>query len=418
MLKFLKSSAWSGLSVVVRAVASLAINKLFAVLYGPNGITLLAHFQNLLAILCTVPNGGINIGLIKYLAPGSEKSNLYRKYFWAGLVLNLLALLAGAVVLFSSRTYYFGAFIAPAQPGTEWLWYVVFFLGTVFLVLNLFLLNVLLARGHLPSYVLITILSSMLGVVAVWLVMDVMSVGATLLAFLWGQCVWFAASLLLVWKYGLLPSHFTAKIPRRYYRDLGKFILMALSTLVFMKMVDFFVRDYVIARFDLYQTGLWQAVAKISDNYSLFYTSIMGMVYYTHLAKLVPEPEKMRLFVRKTFYSLVPVIGGGLLFFYLFSDFFISLLYAREFLAARYLLDYQLIGDFLKLSSYIISSIISVQASVKLYLVTQAASGILYILLLAVLIDLLGLEGVTMAHALRYGGYLLFMLIWFRKIIF
>ena len=193
---------------------------------------------------------------------------------------------------------------------------------------------------------------------------------------------------------------------------------MSISTLVFLKMVDFFVRDYVITRFDLYQTGLWQSVAKISDNYSLFFTSLMGMVYYTHLAGLLPKPEAMRSFVRRSFFMVVPLVGVGLAIFYLFSDFFIALLYAREFLEARYLLDYQLLGDFFKLSSYVLSSIISVQASVRLFLITQGVSGIFYMLLLAILVEYLQLEGVTIAHAIRYGLFLLFHIIYFRKILF
>ncbi len=75
-------------------------------------------------------------------------------------------------------------------------------------------------------------------------------------------------------------------------------------------------------------------------------------------------------------------------------------------------------GDFFKLSAYVLASIISVQANVRLYLITQGASGLLYVLLLALLIEVMGLEGVTLAHAFRYAVYLLFHLIYFRKLIF
>ena len=213
MRQLLKSSAWSGLSVVLRAVGSLAINKIFAVAYGPNGITLLAHFQNLLSILSTIPNGGINVGLIKYLAPGQEGTTDYKRYFWAALILNLLALAAGAMVLFGSRNYYFGMFLEQTEAGTEWRWFLVFFAGAILLILNLFLINVLLAHGRLPYYVLVTILASALGVLAVLWVMEYMSVGATLLAFLWGQAIWFFATLYLVWHFGLLPGRLPERIP-------------------------------------------------------------------------------------------------------------------------------------------------------------------------------------------------------------
>src|SRR5690606_27433363 len=105
----------------------------------------------------------------------------------------------------ASRGFYFGAFVSQTTPGTEWRWYLAFFAGAILLVLNLFLINVLLARGRLPYYVLITILASALGVIAVWLAMGRMSIGATLIAFLWGQAIWFFASLLFAFRFRLIP---------------------------------------------------------------------------------------------------------------------------------------------------------------------------------------------------------------------
>jgi len=68
-VKLLKSSIWSFLAVLVRGISALTINKVFAVQFGAAGIALLSHFQNLTTIFSTIPNDGINRGLIRYLSP-------------------------------------------------------------------------------------------------------------------------------------------------------------------------------------------------------------------------------------------------------------------------------------------------------------------------------------------------------------
>ena len=418
MRKMLTSSAWSGFSVASRALATVVVNKLFAVYYGPNGITLLAHFQNLIAILSTVPNGGINVGIIKHLATEKAGSVAYKKYFTAGLYLNLLALAGGIGIFFLSRDYYFGIFLEHTEPGTHWRWYLGFFFGSALLVLNLFLINVLLARGKLPLYVISLLIASILSVIGTVVGAGRMQVGAVLLLFLMGQGVAFFVSLLYAWRKELLPSMALKGSSRRVYLDLGKFVVMALSNVFFVRFVDFFVRDYVIGEFDLYQTGLWQSVAKISDNYTMVFTSLMGMLYYPRIAALLPQPDELRGFVRQAYLLVVPLVAGGLLFFYLFSDFLITLLYEPQFVQARFLLDYQLLGDFLKMASFLLSYIISVRADVKLYIATQGISALLYVGLLLLLLEPFGLEGVTMAHTLRYAAYLAFHLVYFRKLLF
>jgi PST family polysaccharide transporter len=79
----------------------LVVNKLFAVYAPAGGLTLLAQFQNLMALLTTLPNDGVHVGLVTYLAPLRPGSRRYRAWLGAALGLNAAALLAGAAVLAS-----------------------------------------------------------------------------------------------------------------------------------------------------------------------------------------------------------------------------------------------------------------------------------------------------------------------------
>ncbi|WP_207435607.1 oligosaccharide flippase family protein [Sabulibacter ruber] len=412
--QFLGNSVWSGLSTVARAGSSLLINKLFAVYYGPLGITLLAHFQNLIALLTTLPNSGINVGLIRHLAPHEPNSPEYRSYFWTGLLLNALTFLVvlGTVFLFPS--FFLERFgeqlLAQKSQFSLWL-----FLGLfVLLLLQLFWLAVLLARQALQPYVWLGLLTSLTSIAVTWWAVGRVDLTTALVLFLTGQSFSGLVGMGVVFYKRLIPG-WQISFPSGVLRDLGKFLVMALSTLVGAKLVDFMVREMAIQQFSLVETGLWQAVAKISDSYTMVYISILGMVYYPKIAALLPQPELLREYVRTVFFLLVPTVGLGLLTFGWLRDFFIQFLFHQDFLAARELMDYQLVGDFLKMTAWVLSYIVTVQARVKLYVFTQLASGAVYVALVAWLMPLLGVEGLPLAHALRYVLYLLFHLYLFRS---
>ncbi|WP_210487467.1 hypothetical protein [Rufibacter aurantiacus] len=412
--QFLGNSVWSGLSTVARAGSSLLINKLFAVYYGPHGITLLAHFQNLIALLTTLPNSGVNVGLILYLAQHKPDSSEYRAYFWTGLFLNAVTFLGalGGILLFPGFFLErFGEEML-AQSSSFSLWAV---LGLfVLLLLQLFWLSVLLARQALQPYVWLSLLTSLISIAVTWWAVGRLHLTMALALFLVGQSVSGLVGLGVVLYKGLVPS-WQGALPKSVLQDLGKFLVMALSTLIGAKLVDFVVREMAIEQFSLVETGLWQAVVKISDSYTMVYISILGMVYYPKIAVLLPQPEALKEYVKSIFSLLVPAVGLGLLVFWWQRDFFIQLLFHRDFLAARDLTEYQLLGDFLKMTAWVLSYIITVQARVKLYIFTQLISGVVYVALVALLMPLLGLDGLPMAHAIRYGLYLLFHLYLFRS---
>ena len=114
--RFLRGAFSSGLAVGARTAGALLLNKLLAVYGGPSGLTLLAHFQNLMALFTTLPNEGVHVGIVKYLAPLRAGSGRYRAWVGAGLVLNGLALLLGTGALVLGRQALLGVF----QPSAGW----------------------------------------------------------------------------------------------------------------------------------------------------------------------------------------------------------------------------------------------------------------------------------------------------------
>jgi PST family polysaccharide transporter len=415
-MRFIKSSIWSGLSVGVKSISSLIINKIIAIYYEPAGVALLAHFQNFLGIFLSVPNDGLNMGVIKFLSDKDIGLAGFRKIVLAGLTLNILYFLLAIIGLLVFQDYFIEVFAGNLEPG---LWLILILVAILLQLLNLFFLAIVLSSKHLKIYVGLNIASSISYAVAVFLFTPNDDIGIVLLASAFGPSVFFLASLYFAVKNKNLKFDL-GNIMEDWgaYKQLGHFIVMAGSMLVFGKIVDFIVRQYAIDHYGLIQTGLWQSVVKISDLYTAAFISIIGMVYYPRISELLNKHDQLKKYVRSVILISTPVIIVGLVAVYFFKEEFLVLLFDSEFKQASYLLDYQLIGDWFKLISYFLAYIIFAQARTLLYIVSQGLSAFVYIVLMYFCSKYWGLEGLPIAHAIRYVLYLLFVVLLYRKTIF
>ncbi len=417
MLPFLKSSFWSFCAILVRTVSGLGVNKLLALSYGPDGITLYAHFQNLVAIATAAPEGGINIGMVKFLANHKTASVHYARYFIAGAFLTLLCVLGALALIFSFTDYYLEAFWQDLSLRQSGWWMLCFGVGSLLVSLNLFLLTVLLAKRMLPWYASGTSALGVAGLAFVAVTGGQLSINTVLLGMLLAQAALFLLLLPLLYLKRLLPSFRRLRIPKHVYSSIGKYIVMALSAAFCMKLTSFFVRDYMISRFGIYDTGLWQAVVRVSDNYNMVYMSVLGMLYYPRMAALVADGEGLRRFVRQAFYTVFSGLAVALLLVYLLRHWVLVLLFNEDFLAAESLFDFQLVGDFFKMWSVLLTYLLLAQARARLYIFWNIGSALLYIGLVYVLVKAFGLEGATMAHCLRYGLVLLVSIVYYNRYI-
>ncbi|GGF10256.1 LPS biosynthesis protein [Hymenobacter cavernae] len=385
------------------------LNKLMAVYGGPGALTLLAHFQNLLAMFTALPAEGVHVGVVKYLAPLRSSSGRYQAWLGAGIVLNLGALLLGFGALLGAPKLLLGAFDASL------IWMALFVVGMILLIAQAFLTAVLLAAGQLQAYVRLTVALSGLGVGAA-AVMLVSGRGAeqALVAYLLGQGLVALPAFWMAQWHGLLPR-LHGKISRTAVRQLGQFLLMAVSVLLFSYAVNFELRSVLIRRFPIAQVDLWQAVAKLSDNYTMVFSALMSSVYYPRLAALIGRPDVLRTYVR-TLVLLVAVLAAlGLGFLFLLRKWLLVLLFDAHFAAARDLLWPQLLGDWAKFLTWMLLFLLMAQARVGRYVAVQAVSAAMYAGLLAVLLPRYGLLGAPLAHAARFGLLLLGCSVYFRN---
>ncbi len=408
--RLLRGSAASGVAVAARAAGALVLNKLLAVYGGPGGLTLLAHFQNLLALGTTLSTDGTHVGLVKYLAPLRPGSGRYRVWLGAALLLNALAvaLALGAVLLVPGPLL--------GMLGGGWGWALASGAGLALLIGYALLISVLRAAGRLGAYAVRTVLLSLLGPLALAAVLlgQGGTVAQALLAYLVGQGLTVLPAAWVAARAGLLPR-LRGRVSRPALRGLGRFLLMALSVLLFSKAVDFGLREVLIRQFGLAATDLWQAVAKLSDNYTMVFSALVGSVYYPRLAALSTQPRAQGRFVGLVLRLLAPALAVGLAAIWLARNWLLPLLFEPRFAAAGFLLGPQLLADWLKFLTWTLFFLFTARAQVGRYVAVQAGSAALFALLLVLLLPRLGLLGAPLAQATRYALLLAGGLWFFRR---
>lgn len=395
---FVRGSFGAVVAVAARAAGSLVVNKLFATYAPVGGLTLLAQFQNLMALFTTLPSEGVQVGLVKFLAPLRPGSPRHRAWLGAAVALSAAGLLLGSMVL---------AVRGPVGWGGSYR--AAFLVGIGLLTAQGLLGAALLAAGRLWAFISLSVLLAGLGTGAVAVaLLGHWPLPLVLLAYVLGQGLTLLPALGLAARAGLLRHlRLRAPLSRVALRGLGQFLLMAVSTLFFGKAVDFVLRDYLLTTFGPARTDLWQAVAKLSDNYTMVFGAVMSSVFYPRLAALAGQPQAARGYVRGVLALLAPALALGLGLLYAARGWLLPLLFAPRLLAAQAFLVPQLLGDWAKFLSWIFIYQLMVRARTGAYVAVQAASAVVFAGLLAGLLPRLGLSGAVWAHAGRYGLLLL-----------
>ncbi|UOQ68114.1 hypothetical protein [Hymenobacter volaticus] len=410
--QFVRGSLGSGVALGARAGGALLLNKLLAVYGGPGGLTLLAHFQNLLALFTTLPNDGTHVGVVKYLAPLRPTSGRYRAWLGAAVALNGVALLLGLGLLY----WALGPLVSVFQPTFGWL--VLFGLGVVLLTLHALVGAMLLAASQLRAYIVLTVILSVLGPAAVAAVLlspkETPAVSEALLAYLLAQGATLVPALWLAQRHGLLPR-LRGRLSKVALRELSKFLLMAVGLLLFGKAVDFGVRELLVRQFGLAETDLWQAVVKLSDNYTMVLAAVMSSVYYPRLAALAVQPAAQKQWVRTVLRLLIPVLAAGLLLLYGLRQWLLPLLFEARFAPAADLLAPQLLADWFRFIAWPLIMVFTAQARVGRYVAVQAGSAVVYAAALAVLVPSYGLYGALLAGVARQGLLVLWCAWYFQE---
>jgi len=99
---------------------------------------------------------------------------------------------------------------------------------------------------------------------------------------------------------------------------------------------------------------------------------------------------------------------------YLLREFIVILLFSSDFQPMVNLFAWQLIGDTIKITSWLLGYVLLGKAMIKLIIFSELIFALTFYGLTILLSNMLGFEGVATAHALNYILYFIFVFIVLR----
>jgi polysaccharide transporter, PST family len=401
-VNLIRTGLLNAIAVAIRMLSAIVLNKVLAIYVGPAGYALIGQFQNLVSMLTTFASGAVNTGVTKGTAQHfDDPERQVRIWRTAGTIATVGAGTIG-LLLACFHTQFARQFLGDERFGRVFVW-----LGAslVFIALNGLLLAILNGKKQIGLFVLINIAGSLIGLAVTGGLSVLFGLEGALMALSVNQAMVFVVSATLCARQPWFRfSMLYGRIDRAALRDLLKFTAMALTSAAMVPLVQILIRNHLMLEFGHESAGYWEALMRISGLYLTIVTVPLSVYYLPRLAE-IRQIDELKREVLSGYRIIVPVtmLGGASIF--LLRDFITLTLFTPEFLPMRDLFGWQMIGDVLKICSWLLGYVLIGRGMMLPYIISEVIFGVMWYLLVLVFTLAFGLQGAQMAYAATYGLY-------------
>lgn len=401
-MNLLQTSVLNGVAVLIKTITLFVLNKILAVYLGPTGYAALGQFQNFIQMVTTFAGSAINTAVIKYTAEYHEDESKQRA-IWktAGSIVFVFSLMFAFLILIFQRQLSLYIFHT-LEYQTVFVWFAVFLLFFNFNTLFLAILN---GKKEILKLVLANIAGSLFALIVTSILAIKLHLYGALIALSIYQSIAFIVTLFLCYRADWFKfSSLFGKIDLEITKKFSSFIWMALVSAICVPLSQMLIRAYLSREFGLAYAGYWEAMIRLSTVYLMLVTTTLGVYYLPRLSELKMIDEiKKEVYLGYKFLFPLAVAGGVVIF--VLRDWIINVLFSPSFAPMQSLFFWQMMGDALKIGSWILAYLMLSKAMTKLYISTEIIFTLSLIALTYVCTQLFGFEGVSIAHLINYGMY-------------
>ena len=365
----------------------------------------MGQFMSLTALLVVFAGGGVGPGVVKYLAEYREQDThvkvLLNSAFCFSLVSSLIMCVAVLCLSEQITTWLLGDLRYQSLI-------VVLAFAQIFVALHNLIIAIVNGMMDVKRLACIHVGGAVVGVLAPLLLGYFYQLFGVLLAFLIAQASLLIISFTLYYKSSYFnSSYFKPALNREMLKKLSYYSLMTLTSALLAPLLQILVRNILADRFTWEQVGYWQAVSKVSEAYLLFVTMAISIYYLPKLSSIT-EKKPFVDEIKTAYMYLIPVVSALALGIYCFRDLITWILFSDEFTGSLYLYAPQLIGDVIKVASFILSFIMLAKAMTKTFLLSEIFFGATYVAWVYFLTPTFGLIGAMYAFVVNYLLYFIF----------
>ncbi|EHR8523392.1 O-antigen translocase, partial [Escherichia coli] len=395
MKKILSISLLSGIMTLIKMVMGFAISKIVAVYAGTSGVALLGQMQSVILSLNGIINSPVGNGVIKFT---SENSHDFEKCspYWRASILY--------VMCFSTIIIIVGCFYAQeislllfGHSDNYWIVLLMVFVAPITSIGTL-INSILNGLESYKQYVYTGIIASVLsGLIMIFVIVNFGIVGALVGASLQYALIGIISFIINIYQPWLKIGYLIGKISTDVKKNIAEYIFMAIVSAVSLPLGMILIRGFLIEYTGWKNAGEWQAVWKISEAYLSVITMGLSVYYLPRLSSLYDHNSLVRE-VKSVASIVLPIVSLMAVAVYILRDFSISLLYTEQFREARELFKIQLIGDVIKVISWVYAYPMIAKKSTKLFVFTEIVFTITLVLLSYFFIKKYGVHGANLAY--------------------
>ncbi len=411
-----KVSSFNALGVLVNMVTGLISSKVVALFLGAEGMALIGNLRNMLTSIQSLGTLGLYNGVVKYIAEHKkDKEELIDMLSTAYYSCFIATMLLSAWLYFGAD--FWNDLIFDKQYEFNYV-FEAMGIALPFYSINIFCLAIINGFSKYKDYILLNIVSSILGMlITLLLIWEFRLEGAFIAIVLNPAISLFITIVIILNQKNFAKLLLASRVSLKYIKWLSSYSIMALKSAIVLPFILISIRRFIIEREGAAAAGYWEAMLRISGQYMLFVSTLLTL----YLLPKLSEISGHKLFRKEVFnfYKIIfPVFIPIFVIIYLLRNLIVRVLFSDNFVLMEPLFLWQLLGDLFKIASLVIAYQFLAKKMFWEFIITEFVSfGSLYISSIY-LIKEFGFVGASMAHLFNYVFYLILLLIVFRKSFF
>lgn len=404
------------MAIGIRIISGLLTSKAIAIYVGPEGMALIGNLRNFLTSIQSFTTLGFNNGIVKYVAEFKDQTAKLSQTVSTVIISLLIAtVIISTVCYFNAQAINNHVF----NDASDYVYLIKILAITLpFHAVSVFLISILNGLSEHKLYIKVNIAAQIGGLLLTLFLIWQNHIDGALLAIIIVPIVLFG--ILFV---GYFEFHRFFKTVQWQKMDIGvlknmsSYSVMALFSAVALPLVTLAIRNYIMDSIGQKEAGFWEAMLRISAYYLMFVSTLLTLYLLPKLSETKTD-KGFRNEIFKFYKHIIPLFALGLIVIYFIKEWIIRIIFTDDFQPVTTLFFWQLMGDFVKVLTLVISYQFLAKKMLWPYLITEALSVIILYVSSIYFIDLYGLKGVTIAHFVTYVIYLMMIVIVFRKIVF
>ena len=415
MKKMLSVSFFTALLTLLRIGAGFIVMKIVAVYTGPSGIALIGQVQNFATILNGAVSSPGSTAVVRYTAENADKGFEYCSPWWKASLRWILILLvpcAGLSIVFSAHI----SEILFERREFAWL---VAIIGSLLplSVIGTLVNSVINGQQQYRRYVALGMISVVVSTVIMLALVHFMGLNGAILAAgiqtaLIGIIMLFS-SIRQPW---FKLKYWIGSVEPEKKNAIAGYLIMTIVSVIAMPISIMALRGMIANQLGWAEAGQWQVVWKISEVYLSVITISLSTYYLPKLSSLI-NYDQIKKEINLTAFVVFPLVSILAICVYLSRDIVLSILFTSDFSSARNLFGIQLIGDVLKILSWLYAYPMISRGSTKWFVSTEIFFSFSLVVLSWYLIRYFGLQGANYAYALNYLFYFIFVFLNLKRVV-